>query len=571
MNQHTLKKQLTSHLNVLYKNRDNNEEIESLINKINELQAALDDNIPHERWTQKDVILITYGDSIFENDRKPLESLSEFLDVKLSDAISTIHILPFFPFSSDDGFSVIDFREVNSELGDWENILTISKEFKLMADLVINHASSKGEWFSSYLKNEEPFNSFFLEGDPNKDYSKVIRPRSHPLLTPYETKNGTKYLWTTFSEDQIDLNFKSPKLLMEMLDILFFYIEMGVSIIRLDAIAFLWKEDNTNCLHLPQTHEVVKLIRTIFNSISPKLILLTETNVPNRENLSYFGNNDEAHMVYQFTLPPLLLHTLFTGNSSKLTKWAQSIPVLQNEQTFFNFTASHDGIGVRPLEGIISENELIDLVEGMKKNGAFISEKSNSDGSTSPYEINITYFDACKMSNCSGIEYQVDRFICSQTIMMSLQGIPAFYIHSLLATENDMEGYSKTKRNRTINRKKWNWDELEELLDSDTKHKKVFNELSRRIIIRKENPLFSPLVKQVIVNLSEKLFIIRRYEKDKELIAIFNISCNMLSFTLNEVSKNLLEAYDLISEDEFDELNDIVMSPYQCRWLISNT
>lgn len=570
MNAHSLTNILNKHFSVLYPNKDLTDEIEILSQKIIELQASLDTGEINDQWSERDTILITYGNSIYEKNKDPLKSLSEFLDVKLNDVISTVHILPFFPFSSDDGFSVVDFREVDPALGDWESIMNISKEFRLMADLVINHASSKSLWFQEFLNNTPPYNDYFLTGSPEKDYSKVIRPRSHPLLSPYETKDGTKYLWTTFSRDQIDLNFKSVNLLLEILDILFFYIEMGVRIIRLDAIAFLWKEDETNCLHLPQTHEVVKLIRSIFSSISPELILLTETNVPNKENLSYFGDNDEAHMVYQFTLPPLLLYTLYTGNSKKLTQWAQSIPELSDNQTFFNFTASHDGIGVRPLEGIIPNDDITKLVEGMKKNGAFISEKSNSDGSTSPYEINITYFDACKTSICNNRQYQVDRFLCSQTVMMSLQGIPAFYIHSLLGTENDMEGYNVTKRNRTVNRKKWNWDDLEKVLDSETNNKKVFNELTRRIIVRKETKLFSPHIKQEIINLSDKLFIIKRFTDTDELIAIFNISCTMLSLKLEEIDTIHTDVYDLISEDEFSDLNDIVMSPYQSRWLISS-
>lgn len=567
---HTLRKQIDKHLKVLYPDLDTDQSLKILEHKITELQAALDGERSVHNWNERDSILITYGNSILEDDKDPLFTLADFLDVKLSDTISTVHILPFFPYSSDDGFSVIDFREVDPALGDWESIMSISKEFRLMADLVINHASSKSPWFESYLKGEEPYNNFFLEGDPKKDYSQVIRPRSHPLLTPYKTSKGEKHLWTTFSEDQIDLNFKSPELLMEMLDILFFYIEMGVRVIRLDAIAFLWKKDGTNCLHLPETHEVVKLIRTIFSLISSDLILLTETNVPNKENLSYFGNNDEAHMVYQFTLPPLLLNTLYTGNSKKLTEWGQSIPTLEPGQTFFNFTASHDGIGVRPLEGIVPHNEILELAEGMKKNGAFVSKKSNSDGSTSPYEINITYFDACKTSKNNGQEYQVDRFICSQTIMMSLQGVPAFYIHSLLGTENDMEGYERTKRNRTVNRKKWDWDELEVLLEKDTHHRKVFNELTKRIIIRKETALFSPSVKQEILNISDKLFVIKRVNDDSELIALFNISNTMLSFKPEELNSNLSDVYDLLSEEEYRDKNDIVMAPYQCRWLVAN-
>jgi len=419
-------KKIEDRLRFIYKEKYNYTILESLLEVISGYSLILNKG---NKWDEKDVVLITYGDSIKNNNERPLQTLKSFLDTRLKDELSVVHILPFFPYSSDDGFSIIDFRQVNPELGDWNDVKDLTLNFNLMADLVINHASSKSEWFQNFVKQDGKGKDYFIVEDPEKDLSQVTRPRSSPLLTPYETADGIKHVWTTFSADQVDLNFSNPDLLVEMMDILLGYISQGARIIRLDAIAFLWKVVGTTCLHLPETHEVVKLMRDVAEFINPGTVILTETNVPNKENLSYFGDNDEAHMVYQFSLPPLLLHALHTGNSYYLTTWAQSLPQLKGDKTFFNFTASHDGIGVRPLEGLLPDDEKIKLVESMKDFGGMVNYKSNPDGSTSPYELNITYFDALKGTAEGEDEFQAERFLASQTIMMSMAGVPAFYIH----------------------------------------------------------------------------------------------------------------------------------------------
>lgn len=385
-------------------------------------------------WNQQDILLITYGDSILEQDILPLESLHRFLNKYLQDSISTVHILPFFPYSSDDGFSVIDYREVNPELGDWIHINKLAEDYKLMADLVINHVSRESLWFYDFVGNNKPACDYFIELDPETDLSMVTRPRNTPLLVPVNTHRGTRYLWATFSEDQIDLNFANPDVLIELVDIFLSYIRNGAKLVRLDAIAFLWKKMGTNCIHLEQTHEVVKLLRTIINYLYPECILLTETNVPHNENMSYFGKGDEAHMIYQFPLPPLLLHALNRGTSIHLYNWASQLPKLPENCTYLNFTASHDGIGLRALEGILSQREIDDLLDSMHRFGGFVSMKANQDGKDSPYEINISLFDAMQGTRRGPDQWQVQRFLCSQAIMLSLQGIPALYIHSLTAT-----------------------------------------------------------------------------------------------------------------------------------------
>ena len=514
------------------------------------------------KWDEKDVVLITYGDSVKTEDEMPLQTLRSFLNKELKEQLTVVHILPFFPYSSDDGFSVIDFRKVNPELGNWNDIAGLTKDFDLMADLVINHASSQGEWFQNFLKQEGKGKDFFICEDPDKDLSQVTRPRSTPLLTSYETAAGTKYVWTTFSADQVDLNFANPAMLLEMMDILLGYISKGARIIRLDAIAFLWKKIGTTCLHLAETHEVVKLMRDIAEFVNPGVIILTETNVPNKENLSYFGNDDEAHMVYQFSLPPLLLHALHTGNPEYLNTWAKSLPQLDGQKTFFNFTASHDGIGVRPLEGLLPEAEKETMVANMQKFGGKVNYKSNPDGSTSPYELNITYFDALKGTKNGEDNFQVDRFLASQTVMMSFAGVPAFYIHSLTATPNYLEGVAQTGQNRTINRRKWNLKELNEVLSNETPQAQVFKSLKRLISIRKKQAAFHPNAKQEILELGNELFGLFRASDSQTIVLVCNLTNQTRSFELGEVFDEM--NYDLITGKSFNKKE---LAPYQCVWL----
>lgn len=562
LSQQDFAKKLESRLHFIYKGDYNHEIVEGLlkiISKYPQISAQ-----KKTKWDETDVVLITYGDSIKKQNEVPLKTLQNFLEQKLQEQISVVHILPFFPFSSDDGFSVIDFRKVNPELGSWTDIEQLSKHFDLMADFVVNHVSAQSEWFQQFLQQKGKGKYFFITESPDTDLSGVTRPRNTPLLTPFKTVNEIKYVWTTFSADQVDLNFLNPEVLLEMFDVLLGYISKGARIIRLDAIAFLWKKTGTTCLHLQETHEVVKLMRDVAEHINPSIVILTETNVPNEENLSYFGSGDEAHMVYQFSLPPLLLHALHTGISKYLNAWAKELPDLESGCTFFNFTASHDGIGVRPLEGLLPEREKAELVENMQKFGGLVSYKSNPDGTQSPYELNITYFDALKGTATGADDFQVERFLASQIIMMSLRGVPAFYIHSLTATPNYLEGVAQTNHSRTINRRKWNLDELEELLNNKTPQKRVFIALQKLIAIRKEQNAFHPDAKQQFLDLGEKLFgLVRKSEHGQKIILVANLTYKSAEFKLDEKYHSFTK--DIISQLK---LQNCILKPYQCVWLV---
>lgn len=520
--------------------------------------------------SEQDVLLISYGNSVVNASAQetPLQTLDQFMADYLPE-LTHLHVLPFFPYSSDDGFSVIDYLMVDPDLGSWEDIRRLGRHRALMFDFVLNHISRESVWFADFVANHPPGNDYFIELSRETDVSQVIRPRSQPLAAPIYTRRGIRPVWATFSPDQIDLNYENPEVLIEMIRILIIYLEQGAKLVRLDAVAFLWKRLGTACVHLPETHEVVKLLRTVSDYLQPGTLMITETNVPHRENLSYFGDGDEAHLVYQFALPPLILFTMNRGNADLLTNWAQTLEPTPPGCTFLNFTASHDGIGLRALEGILPRHEVASLIDSMHQFGGYVSMKANADGTDSPYEINITYFDAMMGMRRGPDEWQVARFICSQSIMLVLQGLPAFYIHSLLATPNDQRGVEVTGRLRSVNRKRWQINELlTELEKPNSSQRQVYYELRRRIAIRQQQPAFHPQAAQKIYDLDSHLFIVQRGEGDDALICVFNVAPQEVTISLVKLlHTDAVGAIDILSDQTHGAGKELELMPYQAMWL----
>ncbi len=514
--------------------------------------------------SEKDIILISYGDSIKKPDELPLESLKNLYTHKFSEFINTIHILPFYPYTSDDGFSVIDYKKVNPELGTWDNIQDLNKHANLMFDAVINHISQKSDWFQKYLQNDTDFQDYFIEVDPNADLSDVVRPRALPLLTPFTDKdNNKKHVWSTFSADQIDINFASPKVFLAVLDVLLFYMQQGSKLIRLDAIAFLWKKIGTSCIHLPQTHEIIRIYKSILTTLDPDLVLITETNVPHQENISYFGNGtDEADMIYNFSLSPLLIYSVKKQDVSNLHEFASSVNLPSNKVCFFNFTASHDGVGVRPLEDILTPNEINELVQQSKDNNGFVSYKNNPDGSQSPYELNCNYFNLLS-SSTTDTQTRVNRFLLTQAVMLSMPGVPGIYIHSLLGSENDLEGVKKSGIKRRINREKLNFDTLlNELSNEKSIRYLIFTQYKKIIEGRIKHRAFHPFGKaEYFIENNGNLWIIHRTYKKSSLWAIFNFSDTVQKCKAKaKVKNNLLSNVSIKNENIWE------LSAYSFKW-----
>jgi len=519
--------------------------------------------------------VITYGNSLLKDDEVPLNTLHQFLDDYLKATTNMVHILPFFPYCSDDGFAVIDYYRVNPSLGDWPDIQSIATDYRLMADLVINHCSTSSDWFQNFVNGKGYGHDYFYTASPDANLSEVVRPRTSPLLRETETALGKQYVWCTFSHEQADLDFGNMAVLKEFVKIIRHYLDNGIRVFRLDAVAFLWKKIGTNCLNLPETHEVVRLIRTLLQHSCPDAIIISETNLPNRENLSYFGNGNEAHSIYNFSLPPLLLNTLVTGSCHYLKQWLMSMPPAQNGTCYFNFIASHDGIGLRPAEGLLSEAEIATLISTMQQFGGKVSWRTGDNGTKRPYEINITLFDALQGTVKGKDHFGIDRFICAHAIMLALEGIPAFYIHSLLATTNDYERCELTGHNRSINRHQWDYLSLvAELNDSESQHHQVFHRLKEIIRIRQNQPAFHPNATQFTLHITEQLFGFWRQSMDRtqSIFCIYNISDEAQSLLLSSLNLIVTDDWrDLISGQRYDPSTQrIDVAPYQTVWITNN-
>ena len=567
-----LEQRLIGHLQVLYPHLDAGELTRNCLNTF-DLDPKTESPQPHRNlWDQSDIMLITYADTLRRDDETPLNTLHNFVKTELAECISAVHLLPFFPYSSDDGFSVMDYTSVNPSAGKWRNITELSQDFKVMGDLVINHCSSRSMWFENFKAGVEPGASYFYEADPNADLSNVVRPRMSPLLREVQTKNGIKFVWCTFSHDQVDLNFENPKVLLEFLRIIRLYLEKGIRWFRLDAVAFLWKVPGTSCINLPNTHEMIRLLRLMIEHYAPDAVIITETNIPNRENLTYFGNANEAHLIYNFSLPPLLINTLVSGNCEHLKNWLMRMPPAQQGTTYLNFVASHDGVGLRPTEGLLSEWELDNLINTMKRFGGKISSRTTPTGDTKPYEINISLWDALSGSVSKGPDqWHFARFMCAAGVQLALEGLPAFYIHSLFGTENDLQRVDNTGQFRSINRHIWNMDDLEHQLNTPTHHQKVFNGMRNLIRVRRSQPAFHPNATQYILHTGNKLFAFWRQSLDRRqsLFAIYNITDEPQSFNLTEL--NLIstdEWTDLVTDQKYEDLMaQVTLMPYQFLWL----
>ncbi len=571
-----LRERVQRHLDAIYHQNPLGANLDGLADELLELMD-LDDSMesPEQyinHWDQRDAIVITYGDSVLCEGERPLQTLKRFLDAYTGDELGGVHILPFYPWSSDDGFAVLDYSSVNEALGNWDDIEAIGRDYQLMADLVINHCSGRSLWFDNFIKGRSPGQGYFYTASPEDDLSQVVRPRTSELLREVQTEEGTQYVWCTFSHDQVDLDFRNPEVLKQFASIVRQYMDHGVKIFRLDAVAFLWKIPGTTCLNLEETHEIVRLMRTLVEHVDPEALLITETNIPNRENLSYFGNANEAHCVYNFSLPPLLVNALVTGDCTYLKHWMMSMPPAQNGTAYFNFIASHDGIGLRPAEGLLSEEELATLVATMEHFGGNVSYRALENGERKPYEINISLFDALQGTVSGPDTWAVDRFVCVHAIMLGLEGIPGIYIHSLVGTRNDYDRVENAGHYRAINRHQWDYDALTALLaQPESSHSQVFNRIKALLAIRRRQAAFHPNATQFTLHLGNSLFGFWRQSMDRRqsIFCITNVTAQVQPMALEAI--NLIDTQewtDLISKEAFVSRDQVVeLQPYQTLWI----
>ena len=518
--------------------------------------------------SEKTSLVIGYGNSVTDGNKKSLKVFYNFYKKYLRKYFDTIHFLPVYPSSSDSGFAVKDHYKIDPRLGSWSDIKKISQISNIMCDLVINHSSARGLWFSNFLKNKSPGKGYFFTVDRNFNSSKVVRPREHKLLKKIKLINKEKYLWRTFSPDQIDLNFKNPKVLMRFIKIIINLINHGVTIFRLDAIAYLWKENGTKCINHKNTHNIIKLIRYICSLFTKESIIVTETNLPEKENLSYFGKNDEANWVYNFSLSPLLVYSLLFEDSKKITKWSKRFPSSNKNNNYLNFIASHDGIGMRPLEGILDNKTKKIFFHRLKKNGGEFSYRRIKDKGKSVYEANITLYNAFKKSNIDKKgKFGFERYIAAHSIMMSFEGVPAVYFNSIFGNSNDNSKFIISGNKRDLNRYRWNHLKLENhLKDKNSKQNKYYRNITNLLIIRNKQRAFHPNALRTTINLDSSVFCIRRTSLDlkQTITCITNMTSNI---QLIKINHKIIKGKNLLNKKLIIINKKLQLQPFQTVWI----
>ena len=565
------RKNIRSKLVNIYKTIFSKKDINYFENEIIQLINNFNKKNPKKKKSisEKTTLVICYGDSVYSEKKKSIRVFQSFFQKKLKNYFNTIHFLPFYPSSSDSGFAVKDHYKVDNKLGNWLDIKSISKSTNVMADMVINHSSARGLWFKNFLKKKVPGKDYFLTVDNKFNTSRVIRPRDHTLLKKIKIFNQSDYLWRTFSPDQIDLNFRNPSVLIQFIKIMIHLINNGVTIFRLDAIAYLWKENGTKCINLKQTHEIIKLLRNIINLLNIQTTIITETNLPENENLSYFGKNDEANWIYNFSLPPLLIHAFLFENSSYLNKWSKNLPNTKNDNCYLNFIASHDGIGIRPTEGLLNKKTLDNFLNRLKKNGSKFSYRKVQNKAKKVYEANITVFDALKKSDydIQG-KFYLERYISSHAIMISFEGIPAIYFNSIFGTSNDEAKYIITGNNRDVNRYRWNFKNITNKLKNNKSKQNIFYQnICNLLNIRRKQKAFHPNALRINLNFGRKVYAFKRVSIDKKqtILCITNLSSKIQK---TEISQKYLKMKNLInSKIQIEDRKFLVLRPFETIWL----
>ena len=526
-----------------------------------------------ERWDESYSVLITYADSVYKEGESTLITLRDLLSKHFGCLSKVVHILPFLKSTSDGGFAVSSYDSLEDEFGDWGDLKNISQKHILMADLVLNHVSSSHPWVQQFIKSQEPGMSNVFSPEENLDWTNVVRPRSSSLFSQVKTEDGSKQVWTTFGPDQIDLNWHNPKMTINFLNLITTFLSNGIKWFRLDAVGFIWKESGTTCLHLPKAHSIVKILRILLNNLISDGLLITETNVPQKENLSYLVPEDEAHMAYNFPLPPILLEAIITSKADILNSWIFKWPDLPENTTLFNFTASHDGVGLRALEGIMNEKRIKNLLINCEKRGGLVSHRRLSNGEDKPYELNISWWSAMEDSGIDSNRYQFERFLLTQLLVMALKGVPAFYLPALLASENDIKKFSLTGQRRDLNRERFNSENLSPILDnSDSNANRNLKQLKKAMNVRSNLKQFHPdSPMECLSNGRSDIVVIKRGNGPKSVYAIHNITDKKINFQLNDEDLSELNTKDLNMRDLLTSIKynwkNISLDPFKVIWL----
>jgi len=459
-------------------------------------------------------MLITYADSFGKN----LKELKDMLDTYFKREIGSIHILPFFPSSGDRGFAPLTYEKVDPAFGTWEDIDDIAKDYELMYDFMINHLSRRSDYFLDFIEKHDAseykdmflrFKNFWPKGEPTKEEVAILNKRKpHAPCEDIEFADGTtEKIWCTFSEEQMDLDMNAEVTWDFVERSLECLMNHGASLVRLDAFAFATKKYGTSCFFIePEMWDLMKKVQDILDRRNIPMLPEIHDHYKIQEKIA-----DHGYYVYDFALPVLVLHTIYSGSGKQLKNWLNICP--RNQYTTLD---THDGIGTVDVKDLLTNEEIDEVCNKTLEQGANFKMDFSAKANNKPvvYQINCTYFSAV------GSE---EAYLLSRAIQFFAPGIPQVYYVGLLAGENDYILMNRTDFPRNISRHNYMVEEIREEVK-----KPIVRDLCKLMRFRNEYPAFDDAC--IIEDTEDHILKIRRSSGGFEAILTANLK--NFSFTI---------------------------------------
>lgn len=438
------------------------------------------------RFTQDDVMILAYPDHIYASG-PTLEALSAILSERFGALASSLHLLPPFPSTSDWGFAPLDHRTIAPAFGDWSHITALAQRFKLSLDLILNHVASEHGWFQSFLAGRPDAKGLFITVNPGMDFTNVARSRHHPPISNHGAPERPLWVWTRYGRDQIDLNWCNPEVLVRFAELIRYYAAKGIVGLRLDALPFIWKEDGTSCSNLPQTIQILRILRRAADLTHPSPYLIAEADTIMGKN-PYVGEaGDLGQLSYRYESAQIVLHMILASSKAIFDPWIDRLASLAEPGHALNLLTTHDGIYLRPKDPPLPKEALQVLMDRTLAGGGHVIWREVA-GEERPYELDITLPDL--LDGPDGRMH--GRLSAALAVISCLPGIPLLYLGTLLGIRNAYDLVARTGDSRAINRGTLHLDEALERLAGGNPQSHVVERLSRFLKGRRRLDAFAP-------------------------------------------------------------------------------
>ncbi|WP_414545606.1 alpha-amylase family glycosyl hydrolase [Nostoc sp. CCY0012] len=557
--------------------------------------------------SQKWVGMALYSNGFAENLADLENKIGYFQEL----GINMVHIMPILMCptgQSDGGYAISDFRQIDDRVGDLEDIRGLAKEFRkrdilLVLDIVLNHTSDEHEWAQKAKMGDRSFQDYYFifENREVPDMFEQNMPEVFPETDPGNfTWNAEmeKWVMTVFHNYQWDLNYSNPRVFIEMLDIILFWANQGVDVLRLDAVAFLWKKIGSSCQNERNAHLILQLMKDCCQVTAPGVLFIAEAIVAPVEVIKYFGEDaiaaKECEIAYNATLMALIWDGIATRNTKLLYQGIKSLPNKLERATWLNYVRCHDDIGlgfddhdirVAGYEPRAHRKFLVDYLSGQfegssSKGLVFMPNEATGDARICGSLASLVGLEsALEIADEDLIALAINRILLMHAIILSFGGIPLIYNGDAIAVLNDysyIDDPSKTNDNRWVHRPKINWEKADLRKQQGTVEYMVFNATKKMIAIRKEISAFADFNNRELLHIeNEHLLCFIRFNHQRpseKVLVIANFDANPQHLYLESLRNtgfnlysNFVDLYSGMKPEQCD--NRITLEGYQFYWL----